>query len=457
MSAEISHEEQVIRAELDAVRSRILELRGELRYVDAEIDAVAEEQRQFELVDEICASLEKLGEAGGSDLFWSGLPGANFDAHVREVRSRASEFHRRFGEIETRRSAIAARVAAEEETWELLDDDLAEARFQEEMKKLEWVPDREDHGPAFLDGRMPWSHGGEEDIRFRKSLAAAMLAALLLALLLPIIPLPEPDRYEVIEIPERLTRLIKEEPEPEPEPIVQERQTPQETQPEIPEEPQKLAQDTTPKSDPTPQVAEKVASAGILALREQFAGLADSDAASRIGTRARINRAGESAAGQAGRSLVTTQSARSSGGINVNAIGRDAVGGGGQALEGVQVARATSSIGTASGNGRPLSDGPGLSRTDEEIQIVFDRHKAALYRLYNRELRRNPTLQGQIVLKIVIEADGSVSLCEVKSSDMDAPGLSAQVVERVKLFDFGAKEGIPPVSILYPIDFLPAA
>jgi hypothetical protein len=40
---------------------------------------------------------------------------------------------------------------------------------------------------------------------------------------------------------------------------------------------------------------------------------------------------------------------------------------------------------------------------------------------------------------------------------MDAPGLAANVVERVKTFDFGAKDGIPPVSILYPIDFLPAA
>ena len=35
-------------------------------------------------------------------------------------------------------------------------------------------------------------------------------------------------------------------------------------------------------------------------------------------------------------------------------------------------------------------------RTDEEIQIVFDRYKAALYRLYNRELRKDPTLRGQI-------------------------------------------------------------
>jgi hypothetical protein len=39
---------------------------------------------------------------------------------------------------------------------------------------------------------------------------------------------------------------------------------------------------------------------------------------------------------------------------------------------------------------------------------------------------------------------------------MRAPELSAQVLERVLTFNFGAKE-VPPVTILYPIDFLPAA
>jgi hypothetical protein len=97
-----------------------------------------------------------------------------------------------------------------------------------------------------------------------------------------------------------------------------------------------------------------------------------------------------------------------------------------------------------------------MSRTDEEIQIVFDRHKAALYRLYNRELRGNPTLKGQIVLRMTIEPDGSVSLCEVKSTNMKSKQLSGHVVERVKTFDFGAKEDIPAVTIVYPIDFLPA-
>jgi hypothetical protein len=45
----------------------------------------------------------------------------------------------------------------------------------------------------------------------------------------------------------------------------------------------------------------------------------------------------------------------------------------------------------------------------------------------------------------------------VESTDMKAPKLAAQVVGRVKAFDFGAKEGVPTVQIIYPIDFLPAS
>ena len=116
-----------------------------------------------------------------------------------------------------------------------------------------------------------------------------------------------------------------------------------------------------------------------------------------------------------------------------------------------------SSIGGAEGPNRPLSAGAFAGRTDEEIQIVFDRYKAALYRLYNRELRRDPTLRGQMVLRLTIEPDGTVSMCEVLSSDMNAPALSEQVVGRIRNFDFGAKDGIVAMTIIYPIDFLPAS
>ena len=61
-----------------------------------------------------------------------------------------------------------------------------------------------------------------------------------------------------------------------------------------------------------------------------------------------------------------------------------------------------------------------------------------------------------MILRLTIEPDGSVSMCVLQGSDMKAPQLAAEVVERVKTFDFGAKEGIVAITILYPIDFLPA-
>jgi hypothetical protein len=165
--------------------------------------------------------------------------------------------------------------------------------------------------------------------------------------------------------------------------------------------------------------------------------------------------------------MLTTNAPGSSGGINLASLSRNVGGGGGggggggsgSGMQGVQVGRATSSIASIGGGGgdRPLARGGlGLSRTDEEIQIVFDRYKAAFYRLYNRELRKDPTLRGQMILRLTIEPDGRVSMCALQSSDMNAPELSAQVVDRVLAINFGAKEDVQALTIVYPIDFLPA-
>ena len=101
-------------------------------------------------------------------------------------------------------------------------------------------------------------------------------------------------------------------------------------------------------------------------------------------------------------------------------------GDGGGGMAGVEATRVASSIAPGGGGGR-LGGGGGngngaqAGRTDEEIQIVFDRYKASLYRLYNRELRNDPTLRGQMVLHLTIEPDGTVSMCELRSTDMNAP------------------------------------
>jgi hypothetical protein len=449
--AESPQNEPALRAELDEARSRLEGLVGELHVIDSMLEESATERQRYALVREALGALEKLSGLGAAELFWGERPaGGSPDLHVERVRRRVEEFERRVGELERSRQSLLDRIRGAEENTEYLEDDLDQARLREEMRKLEWVVEREIGPVPDCEPVMPWFRGGDDDQRFRKSLATSLLLALLLGLVVPRVDLPVPERWEVIQVPERMTRLIAEATPPEPPPAIQQELIPEAKLADAADEEPRVARESTPEP------AQNTKSKGILAFRDKFSALADAKSAARLGAQARIDRSGEAAIGRGGRSLVASQAPGSSGGIDLASLSRDAVGGGGQEIEGVEIGRATSSIGGIAGANRPLSGGPGLGRTDEEIQIVFDRRKAALYRLYNRELRRDPTLRGQIVLRMTIEPDGSVSLCELQASDMDAPALSTQIVARVKAFDFGAKEDIPAITILYPIDFLPA-
>src|SRR5262245_24944422 len=235
--------------------------------------------------------------------------------------------------------------------------------------------------------------------------------------------------------------------------------------------------ESVPVETPPPP---KVGNVGILAFKEKFASLAQDKIVPLLGADAH-----HGAADDVGRpsspSKLATNAAGSSGGINAASLNRSVGGGGGGAggggtggggvggsgsggaggsgggFQGVGGGRVTSSIAPITGADRPKAHGgPGASGTDEEIQIVFDRYKASFYRLYNRELRNNPALKGQMVLRLTIEPDGSVSMCALQSSDMNAPDLAAQVVSRVRTMNFGAKD-VLAVTIVYPIDFLPAS
>ncbi len=453
MDGTICQDEQALRGELREARERLEALEGELRAVDRELEGLAVEREQYGLLAEACDRLEQLGKLGGAGLFWSGGTGGGAGGeHLQVVWGRVEAFQGRLAEIEGRRQAILERIGSQQQDTEILEYDVYDAYQQAERRKLEWVIEREISAVPARQEVMPWSRGGEDDQRFRESLGTSLLLSLVLGLLIPQIDLPLPESWEPIEVPDRLVRLIRQERPPPAPPVALRERKPELRKAEVPEEVLVAEAAPVPQQAPKPSAQSK----GILAFREKFSGLADSRSAARLGARARISNSGHTPSGLPQRSMVATQGSGSSGGINLAALSRDLGGGGGGGIEGVQVARATSSLGSGTGSDRPRSDGPSLSRTDEEIQIVFDRHKAALYRLYNRELRRDPTLKGQMVLRITIEPDGSVSLCQLQATDMDAPQLSAQVVDRVRTFDFGAKDGIPAITILYPIDFLPA-
>ena len=463
MDAVTGKDEQTLLTLLAQARARLDGFVHDLRAVDAELEALATEREQHRLLDDACAALERLGDIGGARLFWGEHtgPGTSED-HLRRVRSRVEGFQKRLAEIEERREAVLDALDQQQYTTDLLAEDVLEAQEERERHLQEWIIEREISEVAWRELIMPWARGGEEDRRYRRSLTAALLACLLVALIVPLIhpPLPDPSE-QTADVPDRVVRLMmKSRPLP-PAPVREEAPPPQLAE-------QKPAEETAPQASAKPkegpgQGPDKGPDKGLLAFREKFSSFTETQNVARLGSRARISNSGEANA-PAERAMITTQAPGSSGGINLaslsRGVGAGTGGGGGAKIAGVQVARATSTIGGggsghSSGTGRS-SDGPPLGRTDEEIQIVFDRHKAALYRLYNRELRNDPTLKGQMVLRIRIEPDGRVSLCELQSSDMRAPQLASQVLDRVRTFDFGAKDSIPAVTILYPIDFLPA-
>ena len=466
---ELLEDENTLRGKVQDSEKALDELEKALAVVEAELGMLGERSDELGVLGEVCRALDKLEDIGAAHLFWEETQDST-PRQLQRARGIIEEYNTSIARAEDERLSIIEQIGDQNMALDRLHYELTEAIELEESRQAEWVVERDaDELPEHAQV-MPWSRGYEEDQRFRKSLLTSVAASLLVIFLVGSIAIPLVERQPIDELPERIATLVREQlppppPAPEPEPLVEEEIPEPEPEPE-PEKvvEEELPPEIVPESVEEPAVAaaepdtrEEVKSKGILAFRDSFANRASLRPSAELGSQARVRSAGEDAVGRSTRAMVTTNAPGSSGGINLADISRDVGGGGGQGMGGVEVSRVASSIGTGGTADRPLAGGMTAGRTDEEIQIVFDRYKASLYRLYNRELRKNPTLRGQIVLKLTIEPDGSVSFCVLESSDMGAPALAEQVVNRVTTFDFGAKEDIAAVTIIYPIDFLPAA
>ena len=148
------------------------------------------------------------------------------------------------------------------------------------------------------------------------------------------------------------------------------------------------------------------------------------------------------------RSLLSKNYASASEGINTASLSKDT---GGNGLAGRSTSRVEGS-GTA---GAKSSSDYSKTRDLEKIQILFNRNKSGLFTMYNRELRKDASLQGKVVLSITIAPSVEVTNIRIVSSELGNPRLERKLMQRVKLINFGA-EDVPPYTFTYPIDFYPA-
>ncbi|RII27644.1 MAG: hypothetical protein CXR31_05270 [Geobacter sp.] len=472
-----------LNAQIAKARGRLTVLKTEISAVEAELETFSTDRLRFGSLREVCNLLERLDELDAGQLFWGESSEIKDPAgHVTRLRNRIVSFDAEISGILERQAHLKAQEDQHLDELDYLYDQIDEAYDRDERRDSEFAIVRE-LSVVSHESVMPWSVGPDD--RFRRTQLMAMLLSLILAVVIQLVVVPKAVRPIVAQIPERLAMMVRQEHKPEPA-----RKAAEEKKEAKKDE--KAGEKKIAKNEPVqPAAASSRAKAereeqsaaprrsqntGVLAFKETFKDLLDETNVPKLGTEARISSsANQSGQAMASRSLVAMNGSGGaggggaafsrnvgSGGIGTAAIGRGGGGGGNGARigrGGNGTAQVRSGIAGAGGKGdaaKPLTGGGKPSRTDEEIQLLFDRYKAALYRIYNTELRKDPTLRGKMVLRITIEPNGAVSACGAESSNMNAPGFSAQIVERVKKFNFGAKDGVPKTTILYPIDFLPA-
>lgn len=474
-----------LNTQIEQVEQKREALESELRVVEAEINKFSADRQRFDALQDVCNALDKLSELKADELFWEGIPEAKDAAgHVEQVRSRVARFEGEISGILEKQASYQEQINQCLDELQILDEEVRDAYDREERRKEEFVVEREISTVPYRAIIMPWTKEAESESRFRRAILVALILCFVFGAPIPLIKIPIPDRSDtVVEIPKRLVQLVKEDlPKPAPvkKPVPKQAKEKPKPTPDKQHKPDKEPKGGGPAKKQTKLATAKGGGAaaarktanhvGVLKFKDAFAGLMNETPVAKLGTEARLSNKSFRVKGQAvaQRSLVAIQGkGGSSGGISNFGVSRNIGngnvgrlgGGGGSGIgdgSGVGFVRVESAIAGLEESSRPLSDGLAAGRTDEEIQIVFDRYKAALYRIYNRELRKDPTLRGKILMRISIETNGSVSMCKVESTDLASPELVANIVERIKRFNFGSKEGVPKITILYPIDFLPA-
>jgi TonB family protein len=466
MSEQLSDKELKLENELAEAQQELERLRAEFHAAEEQHDVLRKRQPTAQILDRIRAQLAELSQLDpleeqspfSDECFTTPEQLNQYYTRLSEnIKTQVGRFRDQYNQAEEHLNSAKNALGELRRNVDSLSAELEESRPTVRMRKVTRVGGdgvtREFTVIYRRESLMPWSEATRDERRFKKILVRTMALVLLLSIIMPWIPVPEIERADVVDIPERVAQLVQQQkppPPPPPPPKLDTKKAPDEALQKKKLVPRQRAPE--PKTEVARAAREKAQRSGLFAGGGQLSDLLDNPADANLGKQAQVTSGGEKAR-QTTRSLITAQAGQGSGGLGGYALSRDVAGSG---LSGRGTSRVTGVIGAEFGDAqRPLADSVRGSRTDEEIQLVFDRNKSALYSIYQRALRQDPTLKGKIVLKITIDPAGNVLSASVSSSDLGDKELEMKIAARVKLFNFGAKD-VDTITISYPIDFLPA-
>ncbi len=331
-----------------------------------------------------------------------------------------------------------------------------------------------------------WAIAFDDEARFKRILRSVVGTAALACLVFSLMPRPQEDRAKPEALPPRLAKLVLERetlptPTKAPEPqTLAKADIPAPKQEPIKQALVPEARQPQPNKPPgeIENARRKASAVGLLAMKDQLAELRGAPVAVQlkqdikpgpgVGSGVGVGVGAGSEAGLPARALITSNLSGGSGGINTASFSRNTGGGGlaGRATTLVEgVAGGGGGGGLGGGGARAGGDGAGgalrksgsgkASRSIEEIKLVFERNKGAIYALYNRALREEPSLQGKVVVELKISPGGEVVGCRVLSTELKTPELEQKLLARIRQFDFGAKD-VEVMVVSWPVDFLPS-
>jgi protein TonB len=299
--------------------------------------------------------------------------------------------------------------------------------------------------PFYRSYELPWEGDEEAQARFQRILRVGLVLLLALAILFVLLPPPRTVPGAAAVPPQLARVMIEEQPKPPPPP----------PKPEVKPVPVvKPVPTPVPQVDKVAQARLKAEKAGIEQFKDQLADLREKTPIDEGQTKNLTGAVG--ADSHAERSMITAKVGTASSGIT--STSSRGFGSGAGSLTGHETATVTSAIAHSGldnrGATRTGTSGK-AARSREEIELVFDKNKGAIYNLYARALRDHPELQGKVVLELTIAPSGEVTMCRIVSSELHNEDLESKIIARVKAYRFEAKD-VETITTTKPIDFFPA-
>lgn len=317
---------------------------------------------------------------------------------------------------------------------------------------------------------LPWDDLPEDATRKRRIDIIALVIAIILCLIVAVVKLPKLKREDTV-IPERIARIVErkiELPPPPPPPPKKEEKKAEDKPADKPKPVEEKVAKVKPTDKEVKDAREKASKAlEQSGVKDALASLRDMETVADMNMGELQKNSGQPVG--TSRNMINSRAGAGSGGLAYQGAHSSGFGGGvaggsgGKGNYGLG-SKGTSdmkggAIASAGGGGRGEGGGGrgegGIGkRTTDEIRSVFDRNTGKLFGAYTRALKDDPSMEGVVRFKLVIDPNGSVTSCEIASSDLNNPELESRLVAIVKSMNFG-EENVEIWKGSFPLNFYP--